>query len=86
MPPAASPWAAKVSSLTTVVTLVVTLFIPQPGDAPDIQHTWHISPSSIDECWDLAREFTATAEAGPLKLGGHVTATCKVVVPPTREH
>jgi len=71
----------RVASLTTVITLSVTLVLP---DHDPIRHSQVIE--NLNLCWAMARELVARAEDGPLKLGGSFTAACKVTVQDSIEH
>lgn len=70
------------TSLTTVVILVITIIFP--GQRP-MQRQERMG--SIDECWDIARELTASAEATIMpKRGGVYDAACNIEVQPSEEH
>lgn len=69
------------ASLTTVITLTVTLVLP---DHAPIRNAQVID--NLNMCWAMARELVVRAEEGPLKLGGSFTAACSVKVDPAVEH
>lgn len=70
------------TSIATVITLVVTFL------AAGQEHPMMIrSPmATIDQCWDIAREFTAEAEDIQIRLGGTLTASCTVTVQKSEDH
>ena len=41
---------------------------------------------SVDECFDVAREFAAEAEGLQIRLGGAFTASCQVTVAKSEDH
>lgn len=69
------------TSLTTVIILFVTFVLP--GRSP--MSLQEIMPS-VDECWDVAREFAAEAEDIQIRLGGTLTASCQVTVQKSEDH
>lgn len=70
------------TSIATVITLVVT-FLAAGQEHPLMLQ--EVMPS-VDECWDVAREFTAQAEDIQIRLGGTLTASCTVTVKKSEDH
>lgn len=70
------------NSITTTVTLIVSLILP------DQHPIWLEQPvDDLTECWDMARQLTERAEEGPLRLsGGKFIASCRVEAKPSEEH